>query len=66
MRATPQMTNKMAETLELIQTGMLEGKPHASSFEALESRGYITVRDIDGEIRVTTSGFAWLMENRRK
>ena len=66
MRATPQMTNKMAETLELIQTGMLEGKPHASSVEALESRGYITVRDIDGEIRVTTSGFAWLMENRRK
>lgn len=60
------LTERMAETLERLHTGMIDKKPHAATVDGLQHRGFITVRDIDGEIRVTTTGLDWLYKHRSK
>ena len=61
------LTKGMLETLEALETGSTE-RPRLKSawgkrtIEALEEQGLITVRDIDGEIRVTSKGEAELFK----
>ena len=57
------MTNAMIEMLTALTYGhptrsMLARDWDRRTLNALESRGYITIRDIDGYIRVTSTGEA--------
>ena len=63
-----QLTETMSKTLLDIATGT-SGKPrlktayNTKAVDALEDRGLITVRDYDGEIRLTFTGEKYLYAN---
>jgi hypothetical protein len=62
------MTKKMKETLFKLETGSttrpyLKSAWDSRTIDALERRGLISVRDYDGEIRVTSLGNKWCFEN---
>ena len=66
-----QLTETMSKTLLDIATGT-SGKPrlkaayNAKAVDALENRGLITVRDYDGEIRLTSTGEKYLFANHQQ
>ena len=62
------MTKKMKETLFMLETGStfrpyLRSAWDSRTIDALERRGLISVREYDGEIRVTKLGNKWCFEN---